>query len=182
MTVFELPEDQLYLYYACQNLVYGLNLLNDTVSQSLAKQVQGYLYPIPTKFPCICLYPGTRLTVKDNRQGYDGQDYQIVVRYYIGKLGEKFDGKLQADLWKFLPLMVNYVNKHPDLVFSDTQADDDGEQVGHIPELLSEGSRARQLTRLGIFRDDPVHIGLEIGIDLQFDVETDEQFFVDDSI
>lgn len=151
-----------YLQDAVERLAAGLRLLTDAAGATVALQVQAYLEPLPAIYPCIVMLPGGGQLFSEQTGGdpYEMQTFTIAIRYYIGKLGEMYDGGLQTALWERQVLLINYINAHPDLVFS---ADQD-----HLDTLMPIGVRATAISRAGVFRDTPEHIGVEIAVSLPF--------------
>lgn len=174
-----LAEDSLYLTHALDNLVYGLKQLKTVSGKSIARVIQKNADPLPDVYPFIIFLPGGAQTGRVTREldVYDEQVYTIVVRYVIGQVGQKYAGVQFEELWQAQPLILNYINSHPDLVFTDTQAVDMGKLSAHIPELQPDGVKAEGISKLGIIRDDPEHLGMEYAVTLPFHVELPDIYF-----
>lgn len=176
-------DDSMYLMQAVDNLIYGLKRITDTNGNKLLKAVQGYPVPIPTVYPCVVLYPGGGQIGEDQTErgiDLDGQLWTIGIRYYAALLESNFSGSNMYHLWLSAPLIMNYLNRHPDLVFSDTQADDEGRQVGHIEALSPIGVRCRAVTRFGRFQDAPEHLGMEYALELPFELWQPQEMYYDE--
>lgn len=164
--------DYNYLSLAVDNLVTLLSGLTDADNQPLARTVQKYLYPQPSAYPFMCLYPGGAQGLGRNERAgtdYALQTFGVIGRYVIGKVNDQFDGYQMGKLWLYLPMMLNAINEHPDLRAS---AD-----VSPVAALSPDGGEALEATRLGVFRDDPIHLGFEISITLPFHIEREEIYY-----
>lgn len=160
-----------YLKRSVDNLVEGLRLLRDQDNDLIAREVVPHLH-VPTAYPSLMAYPGGLRISDDAGEPYDHQTCTVALRYVIGKVGEQFEGRLLDRLWTIQPAIANHINAHPSLVFVDTQ--------DHIPELRSDQTRCTQVSRLGIIRDDPAHIGMEYSVTLVFHIENEGVWIPDD--
>ncbi len=165
--------DHDYVERAVNNLLEGLKLLTDQDDKPIARLFLTYL-TTPPQYPAIMLYPGGGRTDLEDGVGepYQEQIYTVIIRHILGKVGEKYEGKLLKSLWYIQPAVLNHINTHKTLVFSDQQA--------HISELRSSGVRATAISRLGIIRDDPEHIGMEYSVTLPFHIELEAVWLPDD--
>jgi hypothetical protein len=169
MHTFDIGQSS-YLNQAVHNLAEGLRLLTDARGQPLVASVQNYLEPLPTTSTWMALMPGqTQLGINENMgTDYDRQIYNVIIRWVVGTRGEMFDGELSGLVWQHLPLLINYINQHPALVFHERQA--------QIENLSPEGVRCTGATRQGTFRDDPEHIGIEVAVTVPFHIEIPERW------
>lgn len=157
-----------YLNQAIDSLLAGIALLTDDDGSRLIAITQKSLLPLPTQFPAVIAHQAGIQAATLNSAGapYQEQVHTVALRYLIGKASEGYHSRLQERLWLDQVRLVNHINAHPHLRFS---ADTDVFPV--IGELAPDGAQARGAGRLGIFRDDPQHIGLEFQITLTFHVE-----------
>lgn len=177
-----------YLAHAVTNLAYGLRQIADLKhpSYKLFREVSDVMFPLPTVYPNARLIPasGQQALNEGSGAGYTlfNQTFTIGVRVYVGKVGEQYDKNLLRLMWRVQPLIMNYINDHAELVFTATQAADLADEYAtlgvshaHIDGLSPLGAICRISSRLGTFRDQPEHFGMEFAIELPFQVETDRE-------
>jgi hypothetical protein len=162
-----------YLAQAAEQILEGLKLLQGVNGKPVVRHTQMFQSPSPTAYPAaLPIFGGIRVTSQDAGEPYNSDTYTIVLRYIVGKASEKLHGEQERELWVNLVRIHNWINRHPDLRFAQTQPD--------IDELMPYGAKSMGGTRLGIFRDDPEHLGVDYGIEVPFHVSVDEIDFYDD--
>lgn len=170
-----------YLERAVLNLAYGLRQLKSPYDSSkpIFRQVLETPIPLSTVYPNVRMFPGggENIAAQDVGYGQLRQTFTIVMRVYVAKADEGYDSTFFRVAWRIQPMIMNYINQHPDLVFTDTQAADLGVSYPDIDELDPDGVLCRQTSRLGLFRDTPEHIGMEFGVDLTFIVDNERTFY-----
>ncbi len=137
-------------------------------SLKVVQAAQKFLLPVPTAFPCVMLYPGG-LTAGDAGEPYDEQAITVISRFLIGKVQSNLKGENQKLLWLFIPYAVNWFNAHSDLSWKTGQAD---------LWLIPGGAFVTSVTRNGLFRDDPEHVGFELSHTLKFNIENEEAIWL----
>jgi hypothetical protein len=159
-----------YLLEAVEALLYGLRLLRDEHDKPVVIATQPYLLPMPTAFPAVCAYPGGGPLARAANAGYpnDALTFTVNLRYVTGKLTDGFTGEGQTKLWLYQPLIINYINQHPHLLFDGTQT--------FISELHPYGVFCSAIGRFGRFADDTDHLGLEFGVEVPFVVRNRTRF------
>lgn len=162
-----------YLWLAVENIAYGLRQLTNPFGHgALFREVKETFMPTSTVYPNARLFPGgSQNTITQETVGTMSQTFTAILRVYVAKSAEGYDGEYIRVAWLMQPLIINHINNHPDLVFTDTQAADLNRDYPDIPELQPDGVICNQTSRLGFFRDQPEHIGMEFGIELPFQVE-----------
>lgn len=168
-----------YLELAVENIAYGLRQIQSPFTgEAFFREVRQTFMPTSTVYPNVRLFPGgSQNAITTETIGAMMQTFTVVLRVYIAKSSEGYDGQYIRVAWRVQPLIINFINNHPDLVFTDTQAIDLGRDYPDIPELHPDGVICNQTSRLGFFRDQPEHIGMEFGIELPFYVERNRGFY-----
>ena len=176
-----------YLLRAARQIKYGLEKLTLDSSPAFRK-VQTNIYPLGSSYPWAGIYPGGGQLGSNEPSDSDAeqQRFNVVIRIYIGKASEKLDGRLLDALWLYEPLVMNWINQHPDLVFGATQATDMNTEYSdmsfdfaHIAELEPDGVICNVVSRFGVFRDQQDHLGIELAVQLPFNVLIDQPHYVD---
>ncbi|GAB4527845.1 MAG: hypothetical protein OHK0046_46030 [Anaerolineae bacterium] len=155
-----------YLSEAVDRLLAGLMALNGDGQRPIIVKAQKNLLPLPTRYPFIIAYQGGfQVQLSDEGDSYQRQEFVVTLRYILARVEEGLNGYYQNRLWVDQVTILNWINDHPTLIFEPGQDD--------IDELHPDGVFATGGTRLGVFRDDPVHIGVEFSVTLPFHVTRD---------
>ncbi|MDX1995599.1 MAG: hypothetical protein SF029_24660, partial [bacterium] len=70
------------------------------------------------------------------------------------------------------PFIVNWFNSHRDLCWKDDQT--------QIDALRPAGSSINNIGRVGVFRDDELHVGYEVTHTLEFHIDNEDDFYYGD--
>jgi hypothetical protein len=125
----------------------------------VCQHAQKYLFPTPTRFPCVCLYP-SGITHAPAGNPQDEVVATVTMRYLIGNIHQGLVGEYQARLWMIIPYVIHWFNTYPNLIWESGQT--------QIPYLQPDGASVENTTRLGVFRNDDEHVGVEIPLTLRF--------------
>lgn len=161
-----------YLQTSVNRVLDAFLSLTDENGDGLIFAVRDYPTPLPNTMPCAVSFPPQLRSVEDVGSPYKLYSYEVPIRVYLGKPGERYTGENARDLYEWIPRLVTWVNRHPDLVFNPEQA--------HIEELDAMGTMITNTTRTGVFSDNPEHIGFEMTLRLRFHIGDEDEYFDED--
>lgn len=157
-----------YLKEAVDRMLAGILALTDDNGNHYVKHIQAYMLPPPTKHPAMTANINALQTQRaDAGNPWDTQTYRITLRLATGLVNQKYEGRIYEDLFTWVPRIVNYLQRHPDLIFSEGQSE--------IAELSPDGIQVIGTGALGPKQDGTV--GIDFLVEVPFHIEIEEVYY-----
>jgi hypothetical protein len=113
------PDDNLYLNDAVEQMMVGIETLTDSDGDDIAETVRTFLFPYPTGSNWICAHTAS-LSRQEKPAGspHIEQTWGVPVRIGVGNIGQELGGIQQTKLWERLPIVINWITEHPHLQYA----------------------------------------------------------------